>query len=255
METAAGPRRLRSGRAGRDSSAVRSGLPEAAARIPRRSAALTTSPISRNSSGSSSRAAALTDPLSLEDYRRHGGLRGLERALALGSKATIEEVLASGLRGRGGAGFPTGIKWRTTAGRRGRSKVRRLQRRRGRQRHIRRPYADGGRPFLLIEGMAIAASRSARPRATSTSAPNIRTPSPRLSGRSSGRGRRVARPERAWSGKAFDLEARLGAGAYICGEETSLLESLEGKRGQIRAKPPLAAIRGCSASRRSSTMC
>ena len=58
----------------------------------------------------------LTDPLSLDDYRRHGGLRGLERALSLGSKATIEEVLASGLRGRGGAGFPTGIKWRTTAG-------------------------------------------------------------------------------------------------------------------------------------------
>ena len=74
----------------------------------------------------------VTDPLSLEDYRRHGGLRGLERALTLGPKATVEEVLASGLRGRGGAGFPTGIKWRTTAGIERRSEVRRLQRRRGR---------------------------------------------------------------------------------------------------------------------------
>ena len=175
----------------------------------------------------------LTDPLSLDDYRRHGGLRGLERALALGPKATIEEVLASGLRGRGGAGFPTGIKWRTTAGRRRRSKIRRLQRRRGRQRHLRRPDADGGRPLPSDRGHGHrGASRSARRRATSTSAPNIRTRSRRFSERSSGRGRAgLLGPSVLGSGRAFDLEARLGAGAYICGEETSLLESLEGKRG------------------------
>src|SRR3984957_9512440 len=187
----------------------------------------------------------LTDPLSLDDYRNHGGLRGLERTLALGSKATIEEVLASGLRGRGGAGFPTGIKWRTTAG---------ID---ANQKHVvcnadegdSGTFADRmlmeGDPFLLIEGMTIAGVsagatkgyiyiRSEYPHAFATFQRAIeRARAGGLLGRSV-----------LGSGNAFDLEARLGAGAYICGEETSLLQSLEGKRGQIRVKPPLPAISG-----------
>src|ERR1700722_9786796 len=98
----------------------------------------------------------LTDPLSLEDYRNHGGLRGLERALALGSKATIEEVLASGLRGRGGAGFPTGIKWRTTAGIDADQKYIVCNADEGDSGTFADRMLMEGDPFLLIEGMVIA---------------------------------------------------------------------------------------------------
>ena len=98
----------------------------------------------------------VVDPLDPDDYVAHGGLAGLRRAIALGPQASVEAVLASGLRGRGGAGFPAGIKWRTVAETAGRPEVRLLQRRRGRQRHLRRPHADRGRPVPLIEGMAIA---------------------------------------------------------------------------------------------------
>ena len=98
----------------------------------------------------------LTDPLSLDDYRRHGGLRGLERALALGPKATVEEVLASGLRGRGGAGFPTGIKWRTTAGVEADQKYVVCNADEGDSGTFADRMLMEGDPFLLIEGMAIA---------------------------------------------------------------------------------------------------
>ena len=98
----------------------------------------------------------LTDPLSLDDYRGHGGLRGLERALTLGPKATIEEVLASGLRGRGGAGFPTGIKWRTTAGIEADQKYVVCNADEGDSGTFADRMLMEGGPFLLIEGMAIA---------------------------------------------------------------------------------------------------
>ena len=187
----------------------------------------------------------LTDPLSLDDYRRHGGLRGLERALALGSKATIEEVLASGLRGRGGAGFPTGIKWRTTAGVDADQKYVVCNADEGDSGTFADRMLMEGDPFLLIEGMAIAGVsvgatkgyvyiRSEYPHAFATFQRAIER------ARAGG----LLGPSVLGSGHAFDLEARLGAGAYICGEETSLLESLEGKRGQIRVKPPLPAISG-----------
>ncbi len=187
----------------------------------------------------------VTDPLSLDDYRRHGGLRGLERALALGPKATIEEVLASGLRGRGGAGFPTGIKWRTTAGIEADQKYIVCNADEGDSGTFADRMLMEGDPFLLIEGMAIAALavgatigyvyiRSEYPHAFATFERAVER------ARAGG----VLGPSVLGSGRAFDLEARLGAGAYICGEETSLLESLEGKRGQIRAKPPLPAIKG-----------
>src|SRR5580658_8341225 len=187
----------------------------------------------------------LTDPLSLDDYRSHGGLRGLERALRLGPKATIDEILASGLRGRGGAGFPTGVKWRTTAGADAEQKYVVCNADEGDSGTFADRMLMEGDPFLLIEGMAIAALSVG---ATSGYV-YIRSEYPHAFAVFS---RAIERARAAGllgmsvlgSGRAFDLEARLGAGAYICGEETSLLESLEGKRGQIRVKPPLPAIAG-----------
>ncbi len=187
----------------------------------------------------------LTDPLSIDDYRDHGGLRGLERALSLGAKATIEEVLASGLRGRGGAGFPTGVKWRTTAGAEAEQKYVVCNADEGDSGTFADRMLMEGDPFLLIEGMAIAAVsvgatkgyvyvRSEYPHAFAVFSRAIER------ARAAG----LLGPSVLGSGRTFDLEARLGAGAYICGEETSLLDSLEGKRGQIRVKPPLPAIAG-----------
>jgi formate dehydrogenase iron-sulfur subunit len=187
----------------------------------------------------------VTDPLSMEDYRGHGGLRGLERALSLGARATVDEVLASGLRGRGGAGFPTGIKWRAVANAQSDQKYIVCNADEGDSGTFADRMLMEGDPFLLIEGMAIASVsvgatvgyvyiRSEYPHAFETFSRAIEK------ARAGGLlGRSVL-----GSGRAFDIEARLGAGAYICGEETSLLESLEGRRGQVRAKPPLPAIHG-----------
>jgi formate dehydrogenase iron-sulfur subunit len=187
----------------------------------------------------------ITDPLSLPDYRAHGGYRGLERALRLTPEQIVEEVAQSGLRGRGGAGFPTGIKWRTVLNTRAEQKYVVCNADEGDS----GTYADRmlieGDPFTLIEGMTIAGLatgatagyiyiRSEYPHAFRAMQRAIRVAS-----ESGYLGENVA-----GSGKRFDLEVRLGAGAYICGEETSMLESLEGRRGQIRPKPPLPAISG-----------
>jgi formate dehydrogenase iron-sulfur subunit len=187
----------------------------------------------------------ITDPLSLSDYISHGGYRGLEKALSLAPAAIVEEVVNSGLRGRGGAGFPTGIKWRTVLQQSAEKKYIVCNADEGDS----GTYADRmimeGDPFVLIEGMTIASFavgatqgyiyvRSEYPHAFRT----LR----RAIGIAYDKGYLGANV--AGSGKTFDLEARLGAGAYICGEETSLLESLEGRRGQIRFKPPLPAIQG-----------
>ncbi len=185
------------------------------------------------------------DPLSLDDYRRHGGLKGLERALGIGPQPTVEEVVASGLRGRGGAGFPTGVKWRTVAATAADQKYVVCNADEGDSGTFADRMLMEGDPFLLIEGMAIAAVavgatmgyvyiRSEYPHAFDVFSRAIeRARAGGLLGLSV-----------LGSSHAFDIEARLGAGAYICGEETSLLESLEGKRGQVRAKPPLPAISG-----------
>ncbi|MGD0641085.1 MAG: NADH-quinone oxidoreductase subunit NuoF [Roseiarcus sp.] len=185
------------------------------------------------------------DPLSLDEYRRHGGLTGLNQAIAFGATRTIEEVVASGLRGRGGAGFPTGIKWRTVAGVEADQKYVVCNADEGDSGTFADRMLLEGDPFVLIEGMAIAAVavgatkgyvyiRSEYPHAFAKfSAALERARAAGLLGRSV-----------LGSGRAFDVEARLGAGAYICGEETSMLESLEGKRAQVRAKPPLPAIQG-----------
>jgi formate dehydrogenase iron-sulfur subunit len=187
----------------------------------------------------------VTDPLSIDDYRRHGGLRGLERALQLGPKATVEEVLASGLRGRGGAGFPAGIKWRTTAGINADQKYVVCNADEGDSGTFADRMLMEGDPFLLIEGMAIAAVTVGATKGyvyIRSEYPHAFAMFQRAVERARAAG--LLGPSVLGSPHAFDLEARLGAGAYICGEETSLLESLEGKRGQIRPKPPLPAIVG-----------
>ena len=187
----------------------------------------------------------LTDPLSLEDYRAHGGFAGLARALSMTPAAVVEEVVSSGLRGRGGAGFPTGIKWRTVAGAQADRKYIVCNADEGDSGTFADRMLMEGDPFTLIEGMTIAGLavgadkgyvyiRSEYPHAFEAMRHAIEIA--RLGG---WLGANVA-----GSGRAFDMEARLGAGAYICGEETSLLDSLEGRRGQVRAKPPLPAVQG-----------
>ncbi|HEY2757663.1 MAG TPA: NADH-quinone oxidoreductase subunit NuoF [Pseudolabrys sp.] len=187
----------------------------------------------------------IVDPRSLEDYRAHGGYNGLERALTLGAEATIEEVVQSGLRGRGGAGFPTGIKWRTVAQAKGPQKYIVCNADEGDSGTFADRMIMEGDPFVLIEGMTIAGIatdatkgyiyvRSEYPHAIAAMDAAIAA-----ARRGGFLGAHVA-----GSTFAFDLEVRTGAGAYVCGEETSLLESLEGKRGVVRAKPPLPAHQG-----------
>jgi formate dehydrogenase iron-sulfur subunit len=187
----------------------------------------------------------VVDPLSIADHEAHGGLAGLRKALEIGPAATIEAVLKSGLRGRGGAGFPAGIKWKTTADVPGGEKYIVCNADEGDS----GTYADRmvleGDPFGLIEGMAIAGlsvgatkgyvyTRSEYPHAIATFDAALAV------ARKAG----LLGPDVLGSGRAFDIEQRVGAGAYVCGEETSLLESLEGRRGQVRAKPPLPAHKG-----------
>ena len=182
----------------------------------------------------------ITDPLSLADYRAHGGGRGLERARSLGTAATIEQVTKSGLRGRGGAGFPTGIKWKTVADTPADRKYIVCNADEGDS----GTYADRmimeGDPFLLIEGMAIAAFAVGATRGYVY----IRSEYPDAV-RVMERAIVLAEAGGLLGAEAkFEVEVRVGAGAYVCGEETSLLDSLEGKRGQVRAKPPLPAHKG-----------
>ena len=187
----------------------------------------------------------LIGPLDLADYQAHGGLTGLRRAARMGAQDIIEEIKQSGLRGRGGAGFPTGIKWDT------------VRKAKSDQKYIvcnadegdSGTFADRmimeGDPFSLIEGMVIAGLgtgatrgyvyiRSEYPDAIKIM--NIAIDIARLN--------QVLGPDILGSGRSFDMQIRVGAGAYICGEETALLNSMEGKRGVVRAKPPLPALEG-----------
>ncbi|MGZ3510925.1 MAG: formate dehydrogenase beta subunit [Candidatus Binataceae bacterium] len=187
----------------------------------------------------------IVDPVSLDDYVAHGGYRGLGRALSMSAERIVEEVTESGLRGRGGAGFPAGIKWRTT------------QQASARQKYVVCNADEGdsgtfsdrmimeGDPFVLIEGMTIAAVcagatqgyiylRSEYPHALRTLNEAI----------DAAYRRGYLGDKIAGSAHTFNLEVRLGAGAYNCGEETAMLESLEGKRGMVRYKPPVPAISG-----------
>jgi formate dehydrogenase iron-sulfur subunit len=189
--------------------------------------------------------AGLTDPLSLADYEAHGGLRGLRRALGMAPTAVVEEVVASGLRGRGGAGFPTGIKWRTVASAPAQPKYVVVNADEGDSGTYSDRMVMEGDPYVLLEGMAIAGYatgasygyiylRSEYPNALAVLNEALATL----------RARGVYGGKVLGSDFAFDAEVRVGAGAYICGEETALLESLEGKRGMVRFKPPLPALKG-----------
>jgi formate dehydrogenase iron-sulfur subunit len=187
----------------------------------------------------------IIDPLSIDAFKAHGGFVGLANAVAMKSEEIVAEVTESGLRGRGGAGFPTGIKWKTVAGTEGAEKYICCNADEGDS----GTYADRmimeGDPFVLIEGMIIAGLatgatrgliylRSEYPHAIKTMKQAIDLAS------DAG----YLGDDAAGSGRAFTMEVRIGAGSYICGEETAMLESLEGRRGIIRAKPPIPALEG-----------
>ncbi len=191
------------------------------------------------------RRVGVIDPLSAADYERHGGIAGLRAALAKAPDQVVEEVTESGLRGRGGAGFPAGIKWKTVLGAEADVKFICCNADEGDSGTFADRMLMEGDPFTLIEGMTIAAHavgategyvyiRSEYPDAIATLRSAIE----------------IAYAHN-WLGDAvlgselkFDLYIRVGAGAYICGEETSMLDSLEGKRGMVRAKPPIPALEG-----------
>ncbi len=187
----------------------------------------------------------ITDPLCLVDYENHGGLVGLRKALADTPEQIVETVTQSGLRGRGGAGFPTGIKWKTA-----------LEQPAG-QKYICANADEGdsgtfadrilmeGDPFCLLEGMVIAGRavgasigyiyvRSEYPDAAQTMRRAVDI----------WRAAKLLGDDIDGSGQAFEIHVRMGAGSYICGEDTSMLESIEGKRGQVKVKPPIPAIDG-----------
>ena len=187
----------------------------------------------------------VVDPLDPADYERHGGLVGLRRALAMTRDEVVSEVLASGLRGRGGAGFPAGIKWRTVLEAEGDVKYVCCNADEGDSGTFADRMLIEGDPFTLIEGMTIAGIavgaeigfvylRSEYPDAIAVLEAAL-----------------VRARDEGWlgadvlgSGHAFDISVRVGAGSYVCGEETAMLESLEGKRGMVRPKPPVPALSG-----------
>jgi formate dehydrogenase iron-sulfur subunit len=178
------------------------------------------------------------DPLSLDNYRAQGGLVGLDRAKGMTKAEIVAEVTESGLRGRGGAGFPTGIKWKTVSEAAGPQKYIVCNADEGDSATFADRMLMEGDPFTLIEGMAIAGLACG----ASKGYVYIRSEYP-VAIRVMEAAVRIAR-EAGVLGAAFDMEIRVGAGAYVCGEETSLLNSLEGKRGVVRAKPPLPALQG-----------
>ena len=187
----------------------------------------------------------LTDPRSLSDYTGHGGFRGLKAALELPSAEIVARVSASGLRGRGGAAFPAGIKWKTVLGASGARKYVVCNADEGDSGTFSDRMLMEGDPFVLIEGMTIAGLATGATRGyiyLRWEYPQAKIALEAAIG--AAYAANYLGKDLLGSGKTFELEVRMGAGAYICGEETSLLESLEGKRGQVRFKPPLPAIEG-----------
>jgi formate dehydrogenase iron-sulfur subunit len=187
----------------------------------------------------------VTDPLSTDDYVNHGGLAGLRRALELDPSEVVAEVTDSGLRGRGGAGFPAGIKWKAVADTAADVKFVCCNADEGDSGTFADRIVMEGDPFALVEGMAIAGYAVG----ASEGYIYLRSEYPDAAA-VLGRAIDIANSQ-GWlgdnildSGFSFTISLRIGAGAYICGEETSMLESLEGKRGEVRAKPPIPAISG-----------
>jgi formate dehydrogenase iron-sulfur subunit len=187
----------------------------------------------------------LIDPLSMDAYRAQGGLQGLRRALTLTRPEIVAEVTASGLRGRGGAGFPTGIKWKTVSEAEADRKYIVCNADEGDSATFADRMLMEGDPLTLIEGMVIAGIATGATkgfvyiRSEYPVAIDVMQKAVALSLAEGLLGASVL-----GSGQSFDIEIRVGAGAYVCGEETSLLNSLEGKRGVVRAKPPLPALEG-----------
>ncbi|HTU65567.1 MAG TPA: NADH-ubiquinone oxidoreductase-F iron-sulfur binding region domain-containing protein [Steroidobacteraceae bacterium] len=187
----------------------------------------------------------IVDPADLDDYLAHGGYAGLAAALAMAPADIVRAVTESGLRGRGGAAFPTGIKWQTVHDQKTARKYIACNADEGDSGTFSDRMILEGDPFALIEGMTIAALavgatqgyiylRVEYPHAARALAAAL------AAARERGYLGRNLRD----SGRDFDIAVRLGAGAYICGEETSMLESLEGRRGEVRVRPPLPAIKG-----------
>ncbi|MFZ2294747.1 MAG: NADH-ubiquinone oxidoreductase-F iron-sulfur binding region domain-containing protein [Polaromonas sp.] len=187
----------------------------------------------------------VTDPLSLADFETHGGFAGLRRALDLSAAEVVQQVMDAGLRGRGGAAFPAGIKWKTVAAAQAAQKYIVCNADEGDSGTYSDRMTMEGDPFMLIEGMTIAALatgatqgyiyiRSEYPHAVATMREAID-----LAAAAGFSGSNIL-----GSGHVFHLEVRKAAGAYVCGEETAMLESIEGKRGVVRAKPPIPALKG-----------
>jgi formate dehydrogenase iron-sulfur subunit len=187
----------------------------------------------------------IIDPVSVDEYVAHGGYEGLKRALTLDGATIVQEVTDSGLRGRGGAAFPTGIKWKTVLQQQTAQKYVVCNADEGDSGTFSDRMLMEGDPLCLVEGMTIAGMavgatqgfiylRSEYPHAQVSLEQAI----------AAARSRGYLGRDVCGSGKAFDVEVRMGAGAYICGEETSLLESLEGNRAEVRYRPPLPAIKG-----------
>jgi formate dehydrogenase iron-sulfur subunit len=187
----------------------------------------------------------IIDPVNIDDYLAHDGFAGLRRALTLTGAEVVQEVTDSGLRGRGGAAFPTGIKWKTVLDQQSDQKYVVCNADEGDSGTFSDRMLMEGDPLCLVEGMTIAGVavgatqgyiylRCEYPHAQRALEEAIAAAKAR-----GFLGRNVC-----GSGKTFELEVRMGAGAYICGEETSLLESLEGKRAEVRYRPPLPAIKG-----------
>ncbi|TMJ35480.1 MAG: formate dehydrogenase, partial [Alphaproteobacteria bacterium] len=187
----------------------------------------------------------ITDPLSIDDYVAHGGFAGLTAALKKSGADIVKDVTDSGLRGRGGAGFPTGIKWKTVLDARADQKYVCCNADEGDSGTFADRMLMEGDPFTLIEGMTIAGIATGATKGLIY----IRSEYPQAIGKmkqaiANATASRWLGDNVQGSDKSFTLVVRTGAGAYICGEETSMLDSLEGKRGMVRPKPPIPAIEG-----------
>jgi len=189
--------------------------------------------------------AGIIDPISIEDYKSLNGFKGLEKALTYSAQHIVDEVKSSGLRGRGGAAFPTGIKWQTVLDVPAEQKYIVCNADEGDSGTFADRLVMECDPYMLIEGMTIAGLAVGATqgyiylRSEYPVAHHIMNLAISRAEQAGYLGKNILNSDRT-----FNLEVRLGAGAYICGEETSLLESLEGKRGLVRAKPPLPAIVG-----------
>ena len=187
----------------------------------------------------------VVDPTSLDGYRAHGGYRALEAALAMGDDRVIAEVTASGLLGRGGAAFPTGVKWRAVADQEGRPHHLVCNADESEPGTFKDRVLMEGDPFAIVEAMTIAGLAVGAERGWLYVRGEYPVATARLSTAiDAARRAGLLGGDAAGSGRTFDIELRNGAGAYICGEETALFNSIEGYRGEPRNKPPFPTTHG-----------